>query len=125
MKLCQERFRLDIRKRFFIQCEFGLWNRLPRAVVAAPSLTELKKCLDDTFGHLVKSLGCPDRPGSWTLILVYVSYCMYFNLPLSKSVVVPHLGLTSMPASCAEVLLCTPLKGVSPLSLPVAWSYLL
>ncbi|KAJ7426600.1 hypothetical protein WISP_14508 [Willisornis vidua] len=53
LKLCQGRFGLDIRKRFFTQRVAGHWNRLPRKVIAAPSLTELKKHLDDTLRHMV------------------------------------------------------------------------
>ncbi|KAJ7410315.1 hypothetical protein WISP_109139 [Willisornis vidua] len=52
LKLCQERLWLDIRKRFFTQRVVGHWNRLPREV-AAPSLMELKKNLDDTLRHMV------------------------------------------------------------------------
>ncbi|KAJ7405723.1 hypothetical protein WISP_138235 [Willisornis vidua] len=51
LKFCQRRFKLDIRKSFFTQRVVGHWNRLPRAVIIAPSLPEFKKCLDDTLRH--------------------------------------------------------------------------
>ena len=53
MKLHQGKFRLDIRKRFFTERVVGHWNRLPREVVRAPSLSEFKERLDDTLSHMV------------------------------------------------------------------------
>ncbi|KAJ7395039.1 hypothetical protein BTVI_158767 [Pitangus sulphuratus] len=53
LKLCQERFRLDIRERFFTQRVVEHWNRLPRQMVTAPSLTQFKKGLDNTLRHMV------------------------------------------------------------------------
>ncbi|KAJ7396511.1 hypothetical protein BTVI_144087 [Pitangus sulphuratus] len=67
LKLCQGRFRLDIRKRFLPQRVVGHWNRLPREVVTAPNLAEFKKHLDNTLGHMVGLLEmvlCGAR--SWT-----------------------------------------------------------
>ncbi|KAK4806776.1 hypothetical protein QYF61_005572 [Mycteria americana] len=55
MKLHQGKFRLDIRKRFFTERVVGHWNRLPRAVVTAPSLSEFKERLDDALSHMGKS----------------------------------------------------------------------
>ena len=53
MKLHQGKFRLGIRKRFFTERVVGPWNRLPREVVTAPSLSEFKERLDDALSHMV------------------------------------------------------------------------
>ena len=53
MKLCQGKFRLDIRKRFFTERTVGHWNRLPREVVTAPSLSEFIEHLDNALSHMV------------------------------------------------------------------------
>ena len=53
VKLRQGRFRLDIRKRFFTKRVVAHWNRLPREVVTAPSLSEFKRPLDCAHSHMV------------------------------------------------------------------------
>ncbi|KAK4810960.1 hypothetical protein QYF61_014432 [Mycteria americana] len=53
MKLRQGKFRLDIRKRFFTERVASHWNRLPREVVTATSLSEFKEGLDDALSHMV------------------------------------------------------------------------
>ena len=53
MELGQGRVRLGVRERFCSQRVVGHWDRLPRAVVTAPSLPELKKHLDSALRHVV------------------------------------------------------------------------
>jgi len=52
-KLKEGRFRLHIRKKFFTMRVVKHWNRLPRAAVAAPSLTVFKPRLDGALSNLV------------------------------------------------------------------------
>ena len=52
-KLRQERFRLDIRRKFFPQRVVMHWNRLLKEAVDAPSLQAFKARLDVALGSLV------------------------------------------------------------------------
>jgi len=52
-QLKEDRFRLDIRKKFFTMRVLRHWNRLPREAVAAPSLEVFKARLDGGLSGLV------------------------------------------------------------------------
>jgi len=52
-RLKVDRFRLDIRKKFFALRVVRPWHRLPREAVAAPSLAVFKARLDGALSKLV------------------------------------------------------------------------
>jgi len=52
-KLKEDRFRLDVRKKFFTMRVVRHWNRLPREAVDAPSLEVLKTRLEGAWSNLV------------------------------------------------------------------------
>jgi len=49
----QGRFRLDISEHFFTERMLKPWNRLPREVVDAPSLSVLKRPLDSALNNVL------------------------------------------------------------------------
>ncbi|KFW03280.1 hypothetical protein N326_06026, partial [Eurypyga helias] len=52
-KLKVDGFRLDIRKKCFLERVGRHWNRLPREAVDAPSLELSKARLDEAWSNLV------------------------------------------------------------------------
>jgi len=52
-KLGEGRFRLDIRNKFFTVRVVKHWNRLPRALVEAPSIETFKARLDRAVSDLI------------------------------------------------------------------------
>jgi len=59
-KLCQWRFRLDVRKRFFTKRMIKHWNRISREVVSVSYLSVFQRLLDKTLKSMLQLLVSPE-----------------------------------------------------------------
>jgi len=71
-KLKVGRFRLGIRKKSFMMRVVRPWPRLPREVVAAPSLAVLKARLDGAWSNLGWWKGSLSMAGEWDWVICKV-----------------------------------------------------
>ena len=65
LKLCQRKFRLDIRKYFFSKTVVMHWHRLPRVVVKLLSLRAFKNHGDVALRDVVSGHGRMDWGWTW------------------------------------------------------------
>ncbi|KAK4819332.1 hypothetical protein QYF61_001165 [Mycteria americana] len=107
LKLCQGRFRLDIRKFYFTKRVVKHWKRLPREVVESPSLEEFKKHVDMALQDIVLNL-----------IFSYSGALSHGTLP-SRSLKRPKSALLK---SKVASLLCTLLGALRILTSIISWS---
>jgi len=71
-KLKEGRFRLDIRKKFFSVRVVRHWHRLPREIVAGPSLAVFQARLDEVLSNLVWWNVSLPLAGGWSDMILQV-----------------------------------------------------
>ena len=70
-KLCQGRFRSDIKKNCFTERMVRHWDRLPRKVVESPSMEVLKNRGDVALRDVVSGHGGGGLGLDWVILVVF------------------------------------------------------
>jgi len=107
-KLGHGRFRLGVRKHLFMERVVKPWNRLPREVVNAPSLSVVKRHLDNALYSMLSLLASPEvvRQLNWMIIVgpFQLKYSILFYSILFYSILFYSILFYSILFYCYQPL---------------------